>query len=146
MVCTIYFCCPLVPLSPHFAFFLEKILWIQRKSVYLQTHHPINVSNRKHGKLVEHYIMVKRHTMLCWLAGWNYHTQLQVKDNAKFDATGMLKTYPGCVREGKLSLQRTLTSISAILRGCHSVRQLARAVVGLNQRTSRRWIPTFYVV
>ena len=42
----------------------------------------------------EHYIMEKRHTMLCRLAGWNYHSQLQVKDNAEYDATGMLKMYP----------------------------------------------------
>ena len=39
-----------------------------------------------------HYIMKKRHTMLCRLAIWNYHRRLQVNDNAEFDVTGMLKS------------------------------------------------------
>ena len=45
-------------------------------------------------KLDFHYIMEKRHTMLCRLADWNYHTRLQVNDNAEVDATGMLKHVP----------------------------------------------------
>ena len=36
--------------------------------------------------------------------------------NAEFDVTGMLNMYSRCVREGRLSLQRTLSGISAIQR------------------------------
>ena len=46
--------------------------------------------------------------MLCRLVIWNYHRRLLTKDNAENDATGMLKMYPRCVREGSQCLQRTL--------------------------------------
>ena len=39
---------------------------------------------------------------------------MHAKDNAEFDATGMLNMYPRCVLEGKPCLQSTLTGASAI--------------------------------
>ena len=47
----------------------------------------------------DHYIMEKRHMMLCRLAIWNYHKRLLTNDNAEYDAMGMLNK-TRCVRGG----------------------------------------------
>ena len=64
----------------------------------------------------------------------------------RVDVTGMLKTYPVvCVRANH-AFNAHLRVYQQYVRGYHSVRQLARAVVGLNQRAGNRWIPTLFVM
>ena len=91
-----------------------------------------------------HYIIEKRHTMLCRLASWNYHNLLQVKDNAELMSRVCWKHIPSCAWGLVMPSTHTNGCISNSTRGYHSVRQLARAVVGLRKRMSRRWIPTFF--
>ena len=66
------------------------------------------------------------------------------KDNAEYDATGMLNTYPRCVLEGKPCLHSTLTGVLAIVRGYHSVRQQAR-FPRTPSAGEQMWMPTFFL-
>ena len=71
---------------------------------------------------------------------------MHAKDIAELDATGMLNVYPVvCVRANHAfnAHLRVYQQYDAWVSLCSSV---CRAVVGLNQRTGRRWIPTFFVV
>ena len=101
---------------------------------------------REELQRAEHYMMEKRHTMLCRLAFWNYHFLTLVNDNAEYDVTGMLRMYPVvCVKAVKPSTH-TYRVYQYYSRGYHSVRQPMWAVVSLRKRMSRRWIPTFFVI
>jgi len=62
-----------------------------------------------------HYIMEKRHTMLCRLADGTSEISFACQRHCGVDATGMLKSISRRVREGYSCLLRTHTDISAIL-------------------------------
>ena len=62
------------------------------------------------------------------------------------DVTGMLNTYPVVCVRANYAFNAHLRVYQQYDRGYHSVRQLARAVVGLRKQMGRRWIPTFFVV
>ena len=119
--------------------FFPILLKFQKYCVSLSPQCPIYCSCRGAAILSGgHYIMKKLHTMLCRLTIRNYHRRLQVKDNAEFDVTGMLRKYPVvCVKVNHTFnahlrvYQQYFTWVSLCSSTC-------RAVVSLRWWMSRR--------
>ena len=119
----------------------DKLLTLQSKMPILAMMH-IVMCGAEGGR---HYIMEKRHTMLCRLVIWNYHKRLLTKDNAKL----MPRVCWLCIPVVCLKANHAFTAhfrvyqqYDAWVSLCSSV---SKAVVGLRWQTSRRRIPTFFV-
>lgn len=77
-----------------------------------------------------------------WLMGpRKFH--LQVKDIAESDATGMLKLYPRCVREGRQAFNAHLTGASAIRYVGITLFVNLQGFLGPHQRAGRCGYPRF---
>ena len=121
-----------------------KIIVFENKWVYLQSHYPMKVPNEGFWQSGEHYIMEKRHMMLCRLAVWNYHRKRVPKT--------LLSLMPRvcwiCIPVVCLKANHAFTAHFRVNQQyvtwvslCSSA---LRAVVGLRQRMSMMWIPTSF--
>jgi hypothetical protein len=93
-----------------------------------------------------HYMMEKRHTMLCRLADGTSEISYACQRQCRVWCHGYAKTYPRCVLEGQPCLHSTLTDVFAILCVGITLFVSKQGLRGPHQQTGKKWITTFFMV